>query len=67
VDSNDGATGPALVEALARLGIPSVIVSSEASLVPANSPALASLEKPFSATIIAATLKSLDLPRSLAS
>jgi CheY-like chemotaxis protein len=48
VDLNlaDGATGLDLVETLAERGIPTVIVSSEASTVPATTSAKAVIEKP---------------------
>ena len=69
VDLNldNGRTGLALVEALAALGIPSVIVSAEAHTVPKTSSALACIDKPFSAAVIEATLKHLSPPTAAAS
>ncbi len=50
VDFNlaDGRTGLGLVEDLTQMGLPSIIVSGEAKLVPPTSSARAVLMKPFS-------------------
>ncbi len=42
----DGPTGLGLVDALAKQGIPTVIVSSDAGSVPAGTPAKAVVKKP---------------------
>ena len=42
----DGPTGLGLVDALAKQGIPTVIVASDAGSVPARSPAKAVVKKP---------------------
>ncbi|MBP1807279.1 response regulator [Rubellimicrobium aerolatum] len=59
----DGRTGLGLVAALAERGIPSIIVSGEARLVPRPTPALAVLEKPFREDLLARALSDLDGPR----
>jgi CheY-like chemotaxis protein len=56
----DGRTGLDLVEALAGQGIPAVIVSSEASSIPASIPAMAILEKPVHECELTMTLDRLE-------
>lgn len=56
----DGRTGLGLVEALAGLGIPSIIVSGEARLVPQPTAARAVLEKPFNEGLLARALAEVE-------
>ena len=56
----DGRTGLGLVDTLAQLGIPSIIVSGEARLVPQPTRARAVVEKPFNERLVAGALATVD-------
>ena len=62
VDLNldDGHTGLFLIEVLAGMNVPSIIISAEASFVPEGCSALARIEKPFTSAAIADALRLLD-------
>lgn len=59
----DGRTGLRLVDLLAELGIPTIIVSGEAHLVPRPTSARAVLEKPFSEALLARALADVERGR----
>lgn len=56
----DGRTGLGLVASLADLGIPSIIVSGEARLVPRPTPAHAVVEKPFNERHLAQAIRNVE-------
>jgi CheY-like chemotaxis protein len=61
----DGRTGLRLVDLLAELGIPTIIVSGEARLVPRPTSARAVLEKPFSEDLLARALADVERGRQV--
>jgi two-component system, response regulator PdtaR len=60
----DGRTGLGLVASLAGLGIPSIIMSGEARLVPRPTPARAVLEKPFNEGHLARAIREVEEAQS---
>jgi CheY-like chemotaxis protein len=62
---NDGETGLVLVEALAAMGIPSVIVSAEANSAPPHLPVAGRVEKPFTAKTIAHAMRTLSFSEAI--